>query len=350
MLKRGLGVAVVTAATVIGAGSALAASDPSNSSQLSTQTSGTQAASAGTQNTMNVIGGGISGTWTKTSSLQGGTTAVAQRQGGGFDGAKNGLTGAAAGDENQRFGVWSNFAGTGFNQSQTAIQSTGQIYNFAVGADYRVNNWVIAGLSLGYEHQHMNNQFNQGTWDSNGATVAPYAVVQLIPNQLYLDATVGYVGNSIDLTRNNNVNTASTSGNRFFMGSNLTAALDYGKWAFRPTVGASWTYQGIGSYTETGAGAQSVDDQTIHFGRMTAGGQAGYNFNNFQPYLMALYQYDYKYDLPAPAIAYKNSALIGGGLLFSLTPRFSGGVQFGTEVGKTDWTAYTGQGTIRYQF
>jgi len=82
----------------------------------------------------------------------------------------------------------------------------------------------------------------------------------------------------------------------------------------------------------------------------------GYQFGNVQPYLLAQYVYAYKYDLPTVGpgqtqpTAYKNSANVGGGLLFALSPRFSGGVQFQSQVGQTDYISYTGSGTIRYAF
>ena len=186
--------------------------------------------------------------------------------------------------------------------------------------------------------------------------VAPYAVVQLIPNQLFLDATIGYVGQSIDLARNNGQINADTSGTRFFMSSNLQGNLEYGKFRVRPIVGAMWLYQGIDGYQETGTGAQNVQDTTVHFGRMIAGGQVGYNFGNVQPFLLAQYQYDFKSDMPTVGagqvqpIVYRNSALIGAGILFDISSRFSGGVQFGSELGKTDYISYTGTGTIRYAF
>jgi len=225
-----------------------------------------------------------------------------------------------------------------------------------LGADYRINDWVMGGLSVGYERQNIDTQFNNGTWDANGAVVAPYVLVQLIPNQLYLDATAGYVGNSIDLTRNNNAISGDTSGTRFFMASNLTATLASGNFQFRPSIGANWMYQGISGYTETGTGGQTVSDTTVHFGQFLAGGQVGYQFGNVQPYLLAQYVYAYQYDVPTVApgqtqpTAYKNSANVGAGLLMAISPRFSGGAQFSSQVGQTDYTSYTGSATIRYQF
>jgi len=356
-----LGAIALLAATTLGAGNALAAY----------MTPGTTVATSviapiASGQTVSLISGAISSGFIGSSSggrgFRGSLSpdgktdyaANAQRTGGGF---AEGGTGASAGDGEQRFGVWSNFAGSGFTESQSAIATSGQVYTFAVGADYRINNWVMAGLSVGYERQDIDTNFNQGTMDANGAVVAPYALVQLIPGQLYLDATVGYVGNSIDLTRSNDAITADTSGTRFFMASNLTATLESGNFQFRPSIGANWMYQGISGYNESGPGAQqNVPDTTVHFGQFLAGGQVGYQFGNVQPYLLAQYVYAYKYDLPTVGpgqqqpIAYKNSANVGGGILFALSPRLSGGAQFQSQVGQTDFISYTGSGTIRYAF
>ncbi|MHB1218442.1 MAG: autotransporter outer membrane beta-barrel domain-containing protein [Alphaproteobacteria bacterium] len=353
MTSRTFAVAVFVAATVLSAGSALAAY------QTNSTSTGSSTVVAGTGgNSINTISSGFTfGTFTKTGDAGAPNkyAAAAKRQGGGF--ADSGTaTGASAGTGENRFGVWSNFTGSGFSESQSAIETSGQVYTFALGADYRLNDWVMAGLSVGYERQNIDTKFNLGTWDANGAVVAPYVLVQLIPNQLYLDATAGYVGNSIDLTRNNGAITGDTSGTRFFMASNLTATLASGQFQFRPSVGANWMYQGISGYTETGTGGSVVPDTTVHFGQFLAGGQVGYQFGNVQPYLLAQYVYAYKYDLPTVGggqtqpIAYKNSANIGAGLVFALSPRLSGGAQFQSQVGQTDYISYTGTGTIRYAF
>jgi hypothetical protein len=353
MINRLLACGITMAAALLATESAFAAYQTNSTSTGSS----TVVAGTGT-NSINTITGGFSmGTWTKTGDVGSPNKYAgnAHRQGGGF--ADSGAaTGASAGTGENRFGVWSNFTGSGFSESQSAIDTSGQVYSFVIGGDYRLNDWVMAGLSVGYERQNINTNFNNGTWDANGAIVAPYVLVQLIPGQLYLDATAGYVGNSIDLTRNGGAITGDTSGTRFFMASNLTATLSSGNFQFRPSIGANWMYQGISGYTETGAGGQTVGDTTVHFGQFLAGGQVGYQFGNVQPYLLAQYVYAYKYDLPTVGpgqtqpIAYKNSANIGGGLLFALSPRFSGGVQFQSQVGQTDYISYTGSGTIRYQF
>ncbi|MGE0095674.1 MAG: autotransporter outer membrane beta-barrel domain-containing protein [Alphaproteobacteria bacterium] len=357
MIRNLLGAAALLAATTLGAGSALAAYNTASSpvaspAIIAAVSSSTASITAG--GISSAIGGGFGGGFV---SADGKTNYAsnAKRRGGGF--ADSGAaTGASAGSEQQRFGIWGNFGGSGFNEDQPAIATSGQVYTFMAGGDYRFNDWVLGGLSVGYERQDIDTNFNNGTWDANGAVVAPYVLVQLIPNQLYLDATAGYVGNSIDLTRNNGAITADTSGTRFFMASNLTATLNSGNFLFRPSIGANWTYQGIDGYTESGPGAQTADDVTVHFGQFLAGGQVGYQFGNVQPYLLAQYVYAYKYDLPTVGpgqiqpIAYKNSANVGGGLLFALSPRFSGGVQFQSQVGQTDYISYTGSGTIRYAF
>ena len=358
MTNRILGAAVFMATMVLSASTAFAAYQTSSapvSTSMVLSVSGPSTASTFTNGFKADIANAlnISPSRIKVQNIQSGEAPSGRRMGGGF--ADSG-TGAAAGDGENRFGVWSNFSGTGFSESQSAIESSGQIYTFAVGGDYRINDWVMAGLSAGYERQNINTSFNQGTWDSNGAVVSPYVLVQLIPNQLYLDASVGYVGQSIDLSRSNGSINADTTGTRFFMSSNLTATLDYGNVSVRPTMGAMWMYQGISGYQESGTGGQNVDDTTVHFGRFIAGGQVGYNFESVQPFLMAQYQYDYKYDLPTVGpgqvqpTAYKNSALVGGGLLFYLSPRFSCGAQFGAEVGKVDYISYTGSATVRYAF
>ncbi|MHB1217095.1 MAG: hypothetical protein ACYC1L_02710 [Alphaproteobacteria bacterium] len=152
MSKRIFGAAVFVAATVLSAGSALAAYQTTSSAVASPAviaavSSSTASVTAG--GISSAIGGGFGGSFVGLP----GKSSVASRQGGGFAGANNGQTGASAGSEQQRFGVWGNFGGSGFNEDQSAIASSGQIYTFMAGGDYRFNDWVIAGLSAGYERQ-----------------------------------------------------------------------------------------------------------------------------------------------------------------------------------------------------
>lgn len=155
MTSRIFAAAAFAAATVLSAGSAHAVY------QTNSTSTGTSTVVAGTgANTINTISNGfrpnLSPRLFKSRSDLDSTNKYAvngQRSGGGFS---EGASGASAGDDDQRFGVWSNFTGSGFSESQSAIQTSGQVYSFVVGGDYRINDWVLGGLSVGYERQNIN--------------------------------------------------------------------------------------------------------------------------------------------------------------------------------------------------
>ena len=265
-----------------------------------------------------------------------------------------GARGFSAQERDPKFGVWGQYGFSHYKQDQTTIAGSGDTHVFVAGGDYRFNNWFLAGLSAGYERGDNKTTFNNGKITTNAGLVAPYAVFQLIEGMLFLDANAGYAAGGMDTERSNGSITGNTDFNRFFASSNLTANLERGNWQFRPGAGLVWARQEIDAYRESNATA--VPRNVDHFGRMRVGSQIGYQFTRWQPYVLADYEYDFKFDYArTPAgvtqpVEHRSGALLGGGAIFSFTNSLTGGVQFTTRTFRSDYSEYSANGTIRYAF
>lgn len=267
-----------------------------------------------------------------------------------------GVRGLAAGEGPSRFGLWTNLAGTWFEEDQIALSSTGNIATGLVGGDYQVNEWFIVGLSAGYERQDITTHFNSGSIDSNGYIVAPYVLIQLIPNQLFLDLSGGYVGadQTIDRTLSGRIVSGSPNTQRVFASGTLQANLERDKWRLRPEIGALWLNQHVDGYAESSG--IYVPSSNSPLGRFHAGGRVSYSFGRFEPYALGEFEYDFRTSstnvdvgLPQPSTR-RTGGLLGTGVLVQVAPGLYGGLQFSASVGRADYSQYNLGGTLRYAF
>ncbi|MFO0995339.1 MAG: autotransporter outer membrane beta-barrel domain-containing protein [Alphaproteobacteria bacterium] len=267
-----------------------------------------------------------------------------------------GVRGFAAGDGPSRIGLWTNLAGTWFEEDQVALSSSGTIATGLVGADYRINDWFILGLSAGYERQDITTHFNLGSIDSNGYIVAPYLLVQLIPDQLFLDLSGGYVGagQTIDRTLSGRAVSGSPDAQRVFTTATLQANLERGAWRLRPETGVLWLNQHIDGYAESSG--IYIPGSNAPLGRFHVGSRIAYNFGRIEPYALAQFEYDFKTSsttvdvgLPQPSTR-RTGGVLGTGVLFQLMPGLFGGLQFSASVGRADYAQYNLGGTLRYGF
>lgn len=269
---------------------------------------------------------------------------------------ETGLRGFSAGDGPSRLGLWANLAGTWFAEDQAALKSDGSVATGLVGADYRINDRFIVGLSAGYERQDVTTDFNQGSIVSNGYVVSPYALLQLIPNRLFMDVSGGYVGSkqTIDRTLNGQLVSGSPDAQRVFAAGAFQANFDHDKWRLRPETGVLWLNQHVDGYLESGGLA--IPSSNTPLGRFHAGGRVSYNLGRIEPYVSGEFEYDFKTSttvadagLPQPSTR-RTGGVLGTGLMFQAMPGLFGGIQFSASVGRADYSQYNLGGTLRYAF
>lgn len=79
----------------------------------------------------------------------------------------------------------------------------GDVWGYNVGLDYRFDDTLIAGLSLGYTDTDLTTAFNNGSYRETGWTASPYVIFRAIEN-LTITGEAGYGMGDIDVTRDNN--------------------------------------------------------------------------------------------------------------------------------------------------
>ncbi len=265
-----------------------------------------------------------------------------------------GAKGFSAQGNEPRFGVWGQYGYTIFDEDQSAIDSDGKSHTVAFGGDYRFNRWLIGGLALAYERTDVDTTFNLGKLDQTGYVVAPYAVFALIQNRLFLDVSAGYVFGDQDTERNSGRIRGSTDTSRIFGAANLTASLEHKNWNFRPGTGILWSRSQSEAYRESNATA--VPKVVDHFGRMRLGTEVGYQFAKWEPFVMADYTYDYKFDYAKVGAGqiqpkeHRSAATFGLGANIALTNSLTGSLRGTTEAFRKDNSQQSFTGSMRYAF
>ncbi|MFN0043468.1 MAG: autotransporter outer membrane beta-barrel domain-containing protein [Alphaproteobacteria bacterium] len=265
-----------------------------------------------------------------------------------------GAEGMSAQGNEPRMAVWGQYGFTRFDEDQPTIDSDGVVHSVAVGGDYRFNNWLLAGLSFAFDRSDVTTTFNRGTSKSNGYTFAPYAVVSLIQDTLFWDASAGYSFGDNKSTRSSGLITGSNDNDRYFMSTNLSAVLNKGRWIARPATGVLWSRSESDAFRESNG--TLVPRNVSHFGRMHVGSEFGYVFPKWEPFVGAKYLYDYKFDFPKSAAgipiatAHRSAVEFALGTNLNFTQRLSGNLKGSTEAFREDNSTYTFSGSLRYAF
>ncbi len=265
----------------------------------------------------------------------------------------HGATGFSAQGSEPRFAVWGQYGYTRFDEDQQAVDSDGSTHAVVLGGDYRFNRWLIGGLAFVYDRTNMDTTFNSGELEVNGYSFAPYAIVQLIQNRLFLAVSAGYSITDQDAKRTNNTITSSADGDRFFAAANLTAVFNHMNWRLQPSTGILWARSKTDSYRESNGVLAS--ESVNHFGRMHVGGEVGYRFARWEPFAGAKYLHDYKFDYPTftgvtQPTERRSAAQFTVGTNVNISNRLTATVKGQTEAFRKDNSTYGFSGTLRYAF
>ena len=155
-------------------------------------------------------------------------------------------TGLAGGehDDVRRFNIWANGAYSNYEDTLSSTSIDGETWNATGGVDYLFLDWLIAGLSLGYEDSNLDTNYNRGHVDTDGVTVSPY-VLFLLNRYISVDGAVGYSNIDIDQDRTlpgtATVVTSSLDAERFFGSAGINASFWRGNWNFSGRLGYTST-------------------------------------------------------------------------------------------------------------
>ena len=257
--------------------------------------------------------------------------------------------GKSAGDGNQKFGVWANLSGSRFLFDKSDSKFDGNLKSGMIGADYRINDQIIAGLALGLEKTEIDTSFNQGNEESNGWTVAPYVAYSFDKNYS-ANFSAGYSQLDYDMDRKDGVDSSLIKGEtdavRYFGALNFNGNWNNDNLVYGANIGTLYSQEKKDGFTETGNGATTVAAKTTKLGRASIGGNIGYEFFDMMtPYVKAKYSYDYQ----DGGSADRNTAAAGLGVNFDLGSSVTAGIE-GNASKKGDFKEAGGSASLRIQF
>lgn len=323
------------------------------SGMASATASSTQAAAAAAaqpSNNPGLVAGLLTTTGAATAATIGSTVgaiAGSAAAGGGFGGAQSALpagvtrlalpgqggTGAAAAPGGKAWNAWFAASQNTVSYDYAPLQSSGKVRVGLIGVDYTFTNNIVAGMAIAADKSDINLNFVGGKLTGKGTTYSPYVGIPLNKNWA-ADMSVGWGKTTVD-TEVTGITGRMTDNRR-------TASLGM---SYRQMAGKDnkWMLTGRGSYLavrdKLGAYTMSngtfVPDASVSLSQVRFGGQAAYNAGVFVPYAGLNYIYDVSAPSQAGAANDRDAFQAVLGLKFSVPNGFYGGLQYSSELNRS---------------
>jgi len=199
------------------------------------------------------------------------------------------MTGLSSGDEGNKFGLWMSGSWTDLENDLSSTAFDGDLFLFMGGFDHMFTSRLLVGLALGYEWSDLDTTFNNGTLDSGGFTVSPYAAY-LFTDYLSADVMVSYTILNYDVARAGGNITGSYGAERFMVSTGLNYFYLMDNWNFGAGLGYMYSNEDVDRFIESNGTINNKRDADL--GEVRFGGRVGYFFDKFEPYFSAYYVYD----------------------------------------------------------
>ncbi len=237
----------------------------------------------------------------------------------------------------------------------TAFDSTFDL--FIGGVDVSPVENVIVGVTLGVENANADTFFNAGKQKSKGVTLGPYFGA-LINDWLSIDGAATFTWTDFDQFRTDPTSgstvSSSPDGHRSFItgGLNGTKAID--DWLFTARVGALWASDTVDAFQESDG--TSVPRTATKLGQLRIGAEVAHAFTVFEPYVGAIFEYDYSRSgltlspgLPQPSDD-DTGLVLNIGVRFYGSETLSGSLEFSRVLGRSDFEQDTFTFLLRGDF
>ena len=258
------------------------------------------------------------------------------------------LTGLAAGDDMQTFGVWANGSGTIAEDTTESSEFDSTLAMGILGLDYMVSSNIVTGLAVGGERTRMNTKFNDGRLDTNGFTLALYFAM-LVNEYCSFNITGGYSWLNSDQNKLNGTITGSMDLNRWFGTAMIYGYYDIGQFNITGILGYTHSQENIDEYIESDN--TLVDALKAELGTVTIGIELGYQVTDMvEIYSGVDYNYDTTYNEIADISYDRDAFTVGMGLRTSFINNISLDLNLSTMLGRDDQTETSGMINIRYDF
>lgn len=244
-----------------------------------------------------------------------------------------GGTGAAAAPGGKAFNAWFALSQNRISYDYAPLQSSGKVNVGLVGIDYTLGNKVVVGLAIAKDKTDVDLNFVGGKLKGSGTTYSPYVGIPLNKNWA-ADVSVGWGKTTVD--------TEILGATGQMTDNRRTASLGL---SYRQLAGNDnkWMLTGRGSYLavrdKLGAYTMSngtfIPDGTVSISQVRFGGQAAYNAGVFSPYAGLNYIYDVSAPSQAGAANDRDAFQAVLGVRFSGASGLYGGLQYSSEMGRS---------------
>lgn len=280
---------------------------------------------------------------------------------------------------------WGFFAsGSGTFGDQKSVTSAAGLqpgYDFTtagmtLGADYQFGQNFVLGLYGGYASGSTTLDGNGSTVSANSGRFGLYATY--FTGGFYANGSVGGAYNSYESERRiifpgiDRKATASPDGYEFNTSGGLGYDFTVGKFTLGSSASVQYNRVEVNSFTENNAGALNLalNSQTAESLRSYVGGRAAYTWEvgkiTLLPEVAAFWQREYLDDARTinaqfagvggssfgvqTAQAGRNGALVSAGVSAFWTDKFSTYINYGGELGRSDYSSHSVMGGFRYEF
>lgn len=256
--------------------------------------------------------------------------------------------GYGAGNESRKVSVWANLSYTWIESDVANANFDGNVGALNVGIDKWFTDKAMAGVSLGYASTDVDTTFNQGTYEEDSITVAPYGLFR-ISNNVTLSGLFGHTWGSVDQDRQNGSVTATTDAKTWFAATNLSVSKQIKNIGLQGRIGYLWSDRDTDGFVESNSNVVAASQSKTSQGRI--GGEASYAITsgklNLTPFASVDYLRDFKDEINDDADAFD----LGLGLrMGSKDGSVDGNISVKTQVGRDNFESTTAAATVRFKF
>jgi hypothetical protein len=255
--------------------------------------------------------------------------------------------GLSAGDASMKHGIWTNIAYTSSEDDNLITESDMDINSYILGYDYKLSDSMAIGVSVTYEDIDADLNFNSGSLEGDGYTIAPYFTM-LLTDYMSMDIIAGYALVEYNQDRNFGTVTSSVDADRQFAQFTVNGFHYIDQWSFNLNLSFLYAHEGQDSYTESDG--TKIKSNNIDFSQLSIGTEVAYGFKYVEPYITLAYEQDTQYVEITGTSYDKNGGDGGVGCRMFFSDQLSGDIYGSTKFGRDDYDEYSVLGNLRYDF
>lgn len=264
-----------------------------------------------------------------------------------------GRTGLSAGDDDQRWGGWGNVSWSGIEDKSAVAGQKGGVFTGIVGADYAIQDGLVAGMALSLGGGHFDSQVSLLEVRDRAFGITPYLAWQ-IDDIFSLDGLINYTIGRGETVRNHTI-TGNYDLHRYYLAANGNYFNSWGDFSLFGTIGLSFGQSFEGAYTENDGSI--VKSRQSRLGTLNLEVKPAYLFTLnrqtglfLEPYLLGAYNYDFTASKITGHPNDNDAFRVGGGMSLFSGNGVSGSVEASTMLGRRQQRDTNVSGTVTFAF